>query len=443
MAVDGSSKRPKLDPDTGIVSTSSDPREWTTVKSVMLTKCLHSLTPDLISLSKETLTELTFSDYTLFKNIKRCLKALTNLKHLSFNDIFIDAYHRFLYTKIIEAPTIESLSLIRSTKKLTNSEYFLLDFFTRGANLSGLNKIAIRLPQSHEQQESQQFNNNDQTVEKTRNETEKAIELTTSEETPFLSRFLIKYRSSLRQLNISGTGLKIWDPAETKEQTIANLGTIQLEDFIYSMDDAGQNFIMERQRILKNFTWDGLSKDWNQKRLNQLFSSLSNNADTLTSINLISTVVLPNAADKDQKDDQDLFEVNCESFSKLNNLNKLEIAIQVKNLERGYTQWAPLVSVHLLPPNLQSLLLHSHEFSSEELIMLLARMPTFKNLQTIHFERDSKQPFAFSAVWLQALVELPEIQNVSFKGVTKTEEVTRAIEHAKQSTREINIAFDT
>jgi hypothetical protein len=425
--------RQRQDPENITISTSSGQmHDWIDYKKVTLARCFNSVIPETLARSKDTLTDLTFSEYTLFKNIKRCLKNLHSLKSLHFCDVIIDAYHRFLYTKIIDVPTVTTVSISRSTR-LTNSEYFLIDFLTRGVNFKSLKTFKLReesrLEESHDD------------VSEAPNENHELLEEFYDHDVVIVARFLMKHHISLRNVSIEGTQVKVWDSEKTKEHFVQNLKLLKLDSFNYSMNDAGLNLILSHQQQLKHLQCTTDATD--SEKIQNIYDCIKESQKTISSFQIKIRTIERNA-----NGEENCFE--CKHLERCENLLSFELITKMPTTEGATDTEIPtnnnafsfeVLNMHLLPPSLQRLSLKSESFADDNLEKLFEKLPKFADLEAFKLEASNKSTFNFKLSWLQTLCKLPRIRSVTINGafVDVKQEIEELIEGSRQH---ISISFN-
>ncbi|CAG7833482.1 unnamed protein product [Allacma fusca] len=412
------------------ISTSSGQiHDWFDYKKVTLVRCFNSILPETILRSSDTLTELTFSEYTLFKNIKRCLKNLNSLRTLHFTDVIIDAYHRFLYTKIIDVPSLTNLTIRRSTK-LTNSEYFLLDFLTRGVNCKTLAKFQLVEGSGLEE------GSNLLALEESA-ENQEPFEDVYDHDVVIVARFLMKHHTSLRNVSVSGTHVKVWDSEKTKEHFVQNLKLLKLDSFTYSTTDAGLKLILCHQKQLKHLHCSTDIGD--VERVQNIYDCVKECRRTLTSFHIICKI-------RERIENEQGYSFECKHFEHCHNLSSFELTSKALDKDGATNELLnnnvssfEVLNVHLLPISLRLLTLTSESFPNDSIEKLFEQLPKFEDLETFKLETNS--PYSFKLSWLQTLCNLPKIQSVTINGafVDVKQEVDELIKDSRQG---INILFN-
>ena len=396
--------------------------------SITLHYCTKPLPASVIHLMKQTVTALTFSSMTSFTNIRICLQNLPRVKVLSFKDVLIDNKYSLPNTsKQYEIPGLKCLSFEHKLDE-ANTDVFLLQFFISTISMPNLEALsfmedndfgnetgmdgtkqptaAVPAAPSVTRMFEEEFSNSRTSLHSTSQHplTYSCLDEDIENEAnvSVLARFLHEYYDKLKVLRFRDHCIQVGNPILHDSDHIAYV-LLKLEEFVYSMDDPGQNFILTCQKSLSTLVASSLIYDFHIDKFDTFFYSVDRNFKTLTEIRLCPYIVLdesnPDSSAIQEKINSMLL-IDCKVFQKCENLSTAEIDIKVldnranTSSDNGLGQCGTAVvktvgilhNIHSFPATLQDLAIAGHTMCSKELDLLFLRLPDFTYLENLSIE---------------------------------------------------------
>ena len=387
-----------------VTPTNFDLLSWNNYENVILSSCLSSLRAEKLAHSKETVNTLSFWDNLLFSNFQLCLNQLPNLQNLTLLNVIIDESTNTneppRITETIEVPNLKNLAIIRDPN-VQKDDYFLLDYLTRGVTLSNLEKLEFR-GEDNFNMYSVRLPSHEEALENWAHIIEPTV----------LAKFLIKNRSSLKTLELRGPGVVVFS---TLTEDIQDLPAVQAENYRYSMDNDGANYVLSQQNRLQSLTCEDYVYSFNMDKMSALSSSIIRNALTLTSIQIFPNVLYNNELTEEMLA---LTTIDCRSFEQCLNLEKLQLNLELMNQRKDWesTKSGLVTNIAFLPHSLRQLNIMSDRFSEADIEAFGYQLNDFQELEYICLETSSSNVFTFKFEWIEVLYNLPQMKRILFNG---------------------------
>ncbi|CAG7723623.1 unnamed protein product [Allacma fusca] len=168
--------------------------KWEPWDRLVVTKCIKEIKPKHIRHLASHMRKLKFTNLNTFKNLKTLLNYFTNVHTLLFHDACFDKFRPNKLEKMVYHETITHI-VITSTTTLSTKEHWIIEFLMEEVNFPNLVSLRIqkfysRIPLQGEVQEI---------MKKYNNEIDDNL----------VTKFLLKNRHCLRELELGGPGLKM------------------------------------------------------------------------------------------------------------------------------------------------------------------------------------------------------------------------------------------
>jgi hypothetical protein len=378
---------------------------WNNYVDVIISSILSPIPPEKVLISKETLTKLSFWDNMLFPNLITCLTHLPNLQSLTFLTINIDEStnlnENVTYQQAIEAPNVKSLEIIKDPR-LQKDDYFLMDFFTRGVTFGNLERFEFRGEDNYNLYSIQQDPENEDPNPSPSN-IDRSI----------LAQFLIKNRSSLKNLEIRGPGAILFD---SLTEELQDLPSVQVENIRYSMENEDMNYLITQQNALQHLTCHDYVYDFNIDKMSCLSNCIVRNVSTLTSVQIFPNVLYDELSENLLM----LTTIDCRCFEQCVNLENLQLNLELMNRRKEWesTRAGRVRNLASLPASLRQFNIISDRILDTDMEALAAQLPQFDQLEFMCLETANPDTFIVKLEWIRQLYELPRIRRFLFNRAT-------------------------
>ncbi|CAG7821328.1 unnamed protein product [Allacma fusca] len=402
--------------------------QWGTEFSILsISRCCNIL--PIENVCRETVTTITFSNYTMFQNVLTFVQKCPNLKELSFINIKLNPRNRIGSSNHnIYCNNLTSLSFCCSQQPLSSQEYSLLDFFHRSVSCPQLKSFAFSgvdmLPPKSEVSEASpnplQTTLSSPSLESVEPKVEvKPINALPKFDPSLVGLFLIKNHPSLKFISCGGSGCRIFDRGMDTDHS-EMIKTVQIDSIKFGVTTKGMEYILQAQNSLKSLTCCGFTSEISPKFNRTICSCIDKNFRTLHSVAIFPCIISNNLVNGTY---EDIYALNCQVFEGCFALQKLYISVNYAESEKAAQHpCGTILNMNLLPVNLVHVEIYTSEFHQKELQMFAECFPNLQKLKRLALSSSSKNLYTVEPSWLQALLALPKILTLDFLGghVTNT-----------------------
>ncbi|CAG7836866.1 unnamed protein product [Allacma fusca] len=340
----------------------------------------------------------------------------TNLKKLAFGDVLIDEFRKKNASAkpetLIEHANITHV-IIKSSTTISKKERWLIDFLHRTVFFKRLKSFRIQKVFTDEYSPEITFD----FIEKYGQDIDEDV----------VTKFILRHRSTLKELEIGGSGLKINQSLPPKEAE--KFKTVQLESFIFSLDGSGLPAFLKSQNKLQTLNCSHIFKlhprfdFW--ALTSNIFDCIIKNAPTLSEVKIYPIFISDSPRQKLLQDNVlSMFAVNCKIFSDCLALRKLILGLHAYRQEEDLANpklatlmGNRLTNIQFIPNHILELCLPVEEYSRDELELFANSFPKFLKLKSFYFGTSQLNPlnaYLIKSLWIRSLLSLPEIERIEF-----------------------------
>ncbi|CAG7733480.1 unnamed protein product [Allacma fusca] len=357
-------------------------------KSVDIKNSTSNLYQKVFKLSQDTLTNVSFSNLTKFKNIDLVLSLSPNITNLKFSNVVIlqKPQDRRTGPPPIDLPHLEHLTIAQWFFSLTPNEFWMMELLDKSLIAPNLKSLTFH---------GTNTSFNDRIVQ------ESQAKLTNSQ--PLISSFLEK-TPTIQNLSLGGLGFK-----SVKALHFAGVQPICLR---LDLNIEGVEELLKTAKKLESLIITGSLEANGGAKIKAVTSCAENNAKSLKILKIFPWFSLHRDVSSHAIK---LYNLNCEALRNCAELECLFVNVTLAT-PRLRVPCGKVYNLHCLRPGnvLSRLELYNQEFRSEEISLLGKQLPGFSNLSYLvlsgnnHHQNLYEIPISFLKCVCEELKEFKE-----------------------------------